>query len=182
MIPRDVLRSDAWRSLGINERRVVDFLLLEHLSKGGRENGKLKAPYRQLDLAWRPLARERDRARKQRGLIACTRGGQRVATVYAIAGWRCRTAGCRRKTWRAFRRPNLPHTGNPGLHHKGNPDAPNLPHKGNPVARKICIPRGCRYLDSTSNHAATDSIGERGKAPSADAALRARRAAAGGSR
>src|SRR5688572_19535116 len=45
---RDLLRSDAWRSLGINERRVIDFLLIEHMSKGGRENGRLKAPYRQL--------------------------------------------------------------------------------------------------------------------------------------
>ena len=32
-LTRELLRNDAWRSLGINERRVVDFLMIEHMSK-----------------------------------------------------------------------------------------------------------------------------------------------------
>lgn len=40
-MPRTLMESDAWRSLGINERRVVDFLLIEHMSHGGRKNGAL---------------------------------------------------------------------------------------------------------------------------------------------
>ena len=28
-MPRDLLRSDAWRSLSINARRFIDFLLIE---------------------------------------------------------------------------------------------------------------------------------------------------------
>jgi hypothetical protein len=49
MLPRSLIQSDAWRSAGINARRFVDFLLLEHMAHGGKENGKLKAPYRQLE-------------------------------------------------------------------------------------------------------------------------------------
>jgi hypothetical protein len=45
---RELVRSDAWRSLGINARRFIDFLWLQHMAKGGQQNGKLKAPYRQL--------------------------------------------------------------------------------------------------------------------------------------
>ena len=40
--------SDAWRAAGINARRFVDFLLLEHMRHGGKANGKLKAPHRHL--------------------------------------------------------------------------------------------------------------------------------------
>jgi hypothetical protein len=46
MLPRELIASDAWRSLGINGRRLIDFLLLEHMGHGGKENGKLKAPRR----------------------------------------------------------------------------------------------------------------------------------------
>jgi len=37
-----------FRALGINARRVLDFLLIEHGSHGGQENGRLAAPSRQL--------------------------------------------------------------------------------------------------------------------------------------
>lgn len=47
-LTRDVLTSTAWRDLGINARRFLDFLMVEHLSHGGQENGKLIAPRLQL--------------------------------------------------------------------------------------------------------------------------------------
>jgi len=45
-----LLRSKAWRTAtsDTHVRRFVDFLMLEHLRHGGQENGKLKAPWRQL--------------------------------------------------------------------------------------------------------------------------------------
>jgi hypothetical protein len=49
MMPRSLLESPAWRALGIHARRLVDFLLIEHLSHGGRHNGALVAPRRQLE-------------------------------------------------------------------------------------------------------------------------------------
>src|SRR5262245_44784376 len=50
-LTRELLRSEAWSSLSINARRFIDFLLIEHLDHGGKENGKLLAPRRQLENA-----------------------------------------------------------------------------------------------------------------------------------
>ena len=44
-----MLRSPAWQSLGINARRLIDFLMIEHMSHGGRHNGYLLAPREQLE-------------------------------------------------------------------------------------------------------------------------------------
>ena len=49
--PRGLLASKAWRSMGINERRLIDFLMLEHMRHGGQRNGKLVAPRKQLEVA-----------------------------------------------------------------------------------------------------------------------------------
>lgn len=43
-----MLGSPTFRALGISARRVLDFLIYEHVSHGGRENGNLGASYRQL--------------------------------------------------------------------------------------------------------------------------------------
>jgi hypothetical protein len=182
MIPRDVLRSDAWRSLGINERRVIDFLLLEYLSKGGRENGGLKAPYRQLvslGIGARHIASAIAGA-ERRGLIACYRGGLRVATVYTIAWLPMPDGSMPAQAWRAFRASNLHHKGNAGLHHKGNADTPNLHHKGNADRPQNLHSEGDDLSRYTSNHAATDSIGECGNPAPADPVPPARRAAGAG--
>src|SRR5271166_386134 len=48
-LPRDLIDSDAWRALGINARRFLDFLMIEHMRHGGRANGKLLAPRRQIE-------------------------------------------------------------------------------------------------------------------------------------
>jgi hypothetical protein len=47
-LSRDLVRSAAWRSQGINARRIVDCLMIEHMAKGGQHNGELKAPHRLL--------------------------------------------------------------------------------------------------------------------------------------
>lgn len=43
-----MLASNSFRALSLPARRVLDFLMFEHASHGGRENGNLAAPYRQL--------------------------------------------------------------------------------------------------------------------------------------
>src|SRR5438270_10695766 len=47
-LPRDVVASSSWRLLSINARRFLDFLMIEHMRHGGKRNGFLLAPYRQL--------------------------------------------------------------------------------------------------------------------------------------
>lgn len=47
--PLSLLLSPGWKCLSSPARRFVDFLALEHLTHGGRENGRLYAPHAQLD-------------------------------------------------------------------------------------------------------------------------------------
>jgi hypothetical protein len=86
MLTRSILRSDAWRSLGIGSRRLIDFLMLEHMGKGGKENGKLKAPRQQLHEFGIGAHQVTAAIRKAEevGLVDCIRGGLRVATAYRL--------------------------------------------------------------------------------------------------
>jgi hypothetical protein len=85
-LPRGLIQSDAWRAAGINTRRFLDFLFLEHMAHGGKENGRLKAPYRQLEqfnINARFVSEAIAEAEKL-GLVDCHRGGMRVATTYTL--------------------------------------------------------------------------------------------------
>ena len=44
-LPRDMLESDAWRSLSINARRAVERVMIEHMAHAGQENGNLPVTY-----------------------------------------------------------------------------------------------------------------------------------------
>ena len=45
----ELINSVSWRVMSIPCRRLIDFLLLEHMSHGGMENGNLIATYNQLE-------------------------------------------------------------------------------------------------------------------------------------
>jgi hypothetical protein len=144
----DLVRSDAWRSLSINSRRFLDFLFNEHLSKGGQENGRLKAPQKQLKnsgIGARYIT-SAIREAEERGLVRSHRGGMRVATAYALT-WLPIDGMKPTDDWRAFRsaglRPlrtskirNLPSQGKAGLPLKGKADRPKrLPSQGKYLSR-----------------------------------------------
>ena len=44
-LTRELLSSASWRATSINCRRLIDFLLVEHMNHAGTENGNLAAPY-----------------------------------------------------------------------------------------------------------------------------------------
>ena len=105
-LPRDLLESDAWRSLTINARRFLDFLMIEHMRHGGQANGRLQAPRRQL---WNfgigqhfvsPTIEECERV----GLAFCRRGVGRAPSLYTLA-WLPLANGDKPPDakWRAFR-------------------------------------------------------------------------------
>ena len=58
---------DRLRALSVRARRFVLFLMSEHLSHGGRENGYLKAPHRQLAACGIGRAQRAARHRRSRG-------------------------------------------------------------------------------------------------------------------
>lgn len=106
---RELRASDAWRSQSINARRFVDFLLLEHMGKGGRANGELKAPQRQLEEFGMPKTCIADAIREaeELGLVDCRRAGMRAATTYALT-WLPRKDGTpATDRWRDYRNTDL---------------------------------------------------------------------------
>jgi hypothetical protein len=106
-LTRELLASDAWRSLSINARRLLDFLMTEWMTKGGRQNGKLKAPHRQLR-AFGIGAHDVGPAIRQAedlGLIECHRGGMRVATTYALTWLPLHDGRPATDFWRGYRKP-----------------------------------------------------------------------------
>src|SRR5215472_15837570 len=85
-LPRTLLESEAWRSLGINGRRFLDFLMLEHMRHSGKENGSLLAPRRQLEqygVGARYISCAIDEAERV-GLVDCKRGVCRRPSAYAL--------------------------------------------------------------------------------------------------
>jgi hypothetical protein len=154
-LTRELLTSDAWRSLGINARRFVDFLMIEHMNKGGQHNGKLKAPDRQLrefGIDARYVART-IREAEEVGLVDCLRGGMRVATLYRLTWLEGHDGTPATNRWRTYRSANLtpvpveksknlPDKGKAGLPDKGKADGPNLPDKGKADAPKILPDKG----------------------------------------
>jgi len=83
---RDLLVSEAWRSMAINTRRLIDFLMIEHMGKAGRENGRLLAPRNQL-VAFGIGARHVSAAIEDAvalGLVDVKRGSARRANLYAL--------------------------------------------------------------------------------------------------
>ena len=72
--------------MGINGRRFIDFLLIEHMGKAGTQNGKLKAPHRQLEAfgIGRRLIADAIRETELLGLVECRRAGQRAPSTYTL--------------------------------------------------------------------------------------------------
>lgn len=83
---RHVLESDGWRRLGINARRFIDFLMIEHMRKGGQQNGLLLAPRRELcefGIGEHYVSDAISEA-ESAGLVVCTRGVGRRPSLYAL--------------------------------------------------------------------------------------------------
>jgi hypothetical protein len=163
MLPRDLLESDAWRSAGINVRRVVDFLLLEHMRHAGKANGQLKAPYEQLEqfgVGARYMA-QTIREAEDLGLIDCRRHGMRSVNEYSLNWLPLHDGTTPNNRWREFKSPdlrpiptpkakNLPAKGKAELPAKGKADDPNLPAKGKADCTKTLPAKG-KVLSRISN-------------------------------
>jgi hypothetical protein len=108
-LTRELLASDAWRSLGINGRRFIDFLLLEHMRHKGRANGDLIATKRQLaafgisEHCIGGATGECDML----GLVDCKRGRGRRPSVYALTWLPLLDGTPPTNRWRIYRDPAL---------------------------------------------------------------------------
>jgi hypothetical protein len=101
MLTRELSASHAWRALSINARRFVDFLMLEHMRQGGRRNGRLLAPQRQL-IAYGIHANFVGAAIdevERLGLVDCRRGIGRRPSEYGLT-WLPLVDGPASNSWR----------------------------------------------------------------------------------
>lgn len=104
-LPRELLKSDAWRSAGVNTLRFVFLLMVEHMSHGGRKNGLLRATRCQQQ-AYGIHRRYTTGAiveAEKLGLVDCRRGGQRVATLYALTWLPLHDGTSAANRWRDYR-------------------------------------------------------------------------------
>lgn len=85
-LPRDMLESAAWRCLGINARRLLDFLMIEHMRQGAKQNGHLLAPRLQLEefgIGRHFISAAIDEVIRL-GFVDCRRGVGRRPSVYTL--------------------------------------------------------------------------------------------------
>jgi hypothetical protein len=111
-LPRDLLESYSWRSLSINVRRFIDFLMIEQMRRGGKANGALLAPYNQLaDLAGigRRLIAPAIEEAQQLGLVECRRGVGRSPNSYALTWLRFGNGDPPSERWRFAVHEGEPH-------------------------------------------------------------------------
>ncbi|HEX4570363.1 MAG TPA: hypothetical protein VH184_08055 [Dongiaceae bacterium] len=132
-LTRELLASAAWRSMSINGHRVLYFLMREWMGKAGRENGRLKAPHRQLEASGigARLVADAIREVEKLGLVECNRGGMRVATTYALTWLPLHDGTPASNRWRLYRNPDLAPRAQPkarNLPSEGEADYGNLPH------------------------------------------------------
>lgn len=89
--PRSLRESPGFQALSTPARHALDFLELEHLRHGGQENGRLLAPYLQLE-TWGISSRDIRPALSMLeafGVVRCTQRGERLggrsrASLYAL--------------------------------------------------------------------------------------------------
>ncbi|MGH6670447.1 MAG: hypothetical protein ACRECV_00545 [Xanthobacteraceae bacterium] len=90
-----LVQSDAWRSMSGYCHRFISFLMAEHMSHAGRENGRLHATFAQLvafGMSRRKIEATINEA-VERGLVAIERRGG----LYGVEGQR--TSSLFRLTW-----------------------------------------------------------------------------------
>ena len=105
----EMMKSDAWRSAGINSRRLIDFLLIELMAHGGQGNGALLAPEEQLSSVGigRRYVACAIREAETLGLVDCYRRGRRVATLFGLNWLPSLNGSPPNDRWRDYRNPKL---------------------------------------------------------------------------
>ena len=102
-LTRALLENPKYRDLGINARRLLDFLALEYLSHGRATNGYLLAPRRQLEQSGIGARHVSDAIAEleRAGLVAVKRGTGKRPSTYALTWLPMGTAPTKPKRYRA---------------------------------------------------------------------------------
>jgi hypothetical protein len=112
-MPRDLLESEAWRGASLTCRRFMDALFSDHLSRGGKHNGNLKATKLQLEEAglYRIGIAPAIREAEERGLVdrkgGGMRGGVETPSTYTITWLPVRDGAPPSNRWRNYTEPPM---------------------------------------------------------------------------
>jgi len=101
----DLLESDAWHFLSINARRFIDFLMIENMRHGGKRNGQLVAPRKQLEqfgIGARHISAAIEEVERV-GLVDCRRGAGRQPNTYTITWLPLGDGTAPTDRWRSYR-------------------------------------------------------------------------------
>jgi hypothetical protein len=153
-LTRELLSSDAWRSMSINALRFVECLLIDHMGHAGTENGNLKATYGQL-IAFGITSRRRvvraiENA-ESLGLVDVQRRGMRTATTYTLTFYPLPDGTPPTNRWKRFASPENQKSGvrrGTRLVSEGEPDRPDLVSEGEPDPR---VQRGTPSISTTTS-------------------------------
>ena len=107
---RELLESAAWQAQSINCRRLLDFLMLEHMRRGGKENGRLVASHRQLCAAGINNGERVTEAigeAEHLGLITVARGDRRRPNRFALTWLPLNDGTAPGNEWREYNGPPL---------------------------------------------------------------------------
>jgi hypothetical protein len=88
--PHSLLESSSWRTRSLHCRKLIEFLELEHIRHGAVENGRLLAPYSQLEKAGigRRYIFNAIREAESRGLVRVDRGGRKGTVMVEVSRFR----------------------------------------------------------------------------------------------
>jgi hypothetical protein len=118
--------------MSINVKRLVDFLMVEHVDHGGKENGRLLAPWNQLVECGigRRLIAETVSEASRRGLLDVRHGAGRAANTYTLTFLKTFDGEPPSNRWRTFREV----TASSGISevHDGVPQGDLEVHEGEP--------------------------------------------------
>jgi hypothetical protein len=154
-LTRDLLTSPAWRALGINARRLIDYLLIEHMGHGGTRNGFLLAPWRELEL-FGIGARHISAAIKEvqrLGLVRCRHGVGRQPNHYSLTWLPLSDGSAPSNEWQAVCLPK-------GRHATARREGtkPIMPSEGKTLGPKSVPPEGKALLRSSIQGGAVISV------------------------
>ena len=105
-LTHELLSSDAWKGLSVNGRRLIDFLLIEHMNHAGTSNGNLMATFKQLvqfGFSRRKIGDAIEEAEKL-GLIRCKRGWKRRPSTYRLTFYPDRDRSPPTNEWKKYQR------------------------------------------------------------------------------
>jgi hypothetical protein len=109
-LSRNLLISDAWRTLLVPSRNFIEYLMIEHMNQGGKRNGFLVAPYGQLVQFGisRKFIGVVILQTTANGQVDVARGTGRAANRYALTWLPLAGETVPTDRWRAYRRGGKP--------------------------------------------------------------------------